>query len=311
MRIVLFAYQAVGHAVLEELLGLGAPVAGVFTHEDDPRERRWFPSVAERAKAAGIPVFTPAKLKTPEFLAGVAALEPELFISAYYRRILPPEILRLAKSGVNLHGSLLPKYRGAAPANWQLINGENESGATLHFMSETVDQGAIIDQWRFPLDPDDTIVQFYEKLLPATRGLIRRNFPGLQSGRLPAVAQDESQATVFARRTPADGEFWWNWPALRIHNLVRALTHPFPGAWFMRDGRKYLLWKTARIPPGKAGTAPLGAAPGTIITIHPTAIELITGGGQFLIARLQPEGGEEQNAAQWARAAGLKSGDRL
>ncbi len=311
MRTVLFAYQAVGHAMLEELLGLGAPLAGVFTHEDAPAENRWFPSVAERARAAGIPVFTPAKIKTAEFRESVAALNPELFISAYYRRILPPDVLGLAKIGVNLHGSLLPKYRGAAPANWQLIHGEPESGATLHFMSETVDQGAIIDQWRFPVGPDDTIAQFYEKLLPAARGVIRRNYSALMSGRLPAVAQDESQATVFAKRKPEDGEFQWSFPALQIHNLTRALTRPFPGAYFIRDGKKILLWKTARLAPGKAGTAPLGAKPGTIVAVHPTAIEVITGGGQFLLEKIQPEGGEEQYAAAWAKAEGLKSGDRL
>ena len=312
MRIVLFAYQAVGHAVLEELLALKAPVAAVFTHADDPGEKIWFPSVAALAAKAGIPVFTPAKLKTPEFTAQVAAQQPELFISAYYRRILPLEVLRLApRGGLNLHGSLLPKYRGAAPANWQLVNGEAESGATLHGMSETVDQGAIIDQARFALGPDDTIRDFYAKLLPASRLLIRRNFTAILSGRLPAIAQDESQATVFPKRRPADGEFRWEWPALRIHDLTRAVTHPFPGAFFLQDGARVRVWKTARVLPGKAATAPLDAPPGYIVSSQAGRLELKTGAGHLWLESVQTDDGAERPAAKWAADCGLTPGKAL
>ena len=312
MRIVLFAYQAVGHAVLEELLALNAPVAAVFTHADDPGENLWFPSVAELAKKADIPVFTPAKLKTPEFPAQVAAQRPELFISAYYRRILPLEVLRLApRGGLNLHGSLLPKYRGAAPANWQLVNGETESGATLHAMSESVDQGAIIDQARFQLGPDDTIREFYAKLLPAVRLLIRRNYTAILSGRLPAIAQDEAQATVFPKRRPADGEFRWDWPALRIHNLTRAVTHPFPGAFFMQDGARVRVWKTGRVLPGKAATAPLDAPPGYIITAQAGRLEMKTGEGHLWLESVQTDDGAELPAAKWAAEIGLTPGKVL
>lgn len=312
MHIVLFAYQAVGHAVLEELLALKAPVTAVFTHADDPDENIWYPSVAKLAQDAGLPVYTPAKLKTPEFPALVAAQRPELFISAYYRRILPVEVLRLApRGGLNLHGSLLPRYRGAAPANWQLVNGETESGATLHCMSETVDQGAIIDQARFSLGPDDTIREFYAQLLPAARLLIRRNFTALLSGRLPAIAQDESQATVFPKRRPADGEFRWDWPALRIHNLARAVTHPFPGAFFTHRGERVRVWKTARVLPGKAATAPLDAPSGYIASSQAGRLEMKTGEGHLWLESVQTDDGAEIAAARWAAEAGLAPGKTL
>lgn len=312
MRIVLFAYQSVGHAVLEELLALKAPVSAVFTHPDDPNENIWFPSVVDLAKKAGIPVFTPSKLKTPEFPALVAAQQPELFISAYYRRILPAEVLRLApRGGLNVHGSLLPKYRGAAPANWQLVNGETESGATLHCMSEAVDQGAIIDQARFALGPDDTIREFYEKLLPAVRLLIRRNFTAILSGRLPAIAQDEAQATVFPKRRPADGEFRWDSPATRIHNLTRAVTHPFPGAFFIHGGMRVRVWKTGRVLPGKAATAPLDAPPGYIVNSQAGRLEIKTGEGHLWLESVQMDDGAEIAAAKWAAERGLTPGKVL
>ncbi len=229
---VVFAYSEVGARCLAALIESGVDVKLVVTHDDDPNEQRWFQSVAEVARAAGCEVRIPAEPTDPALLARLAAIAPDFIFSFYYRRMLPPAVLGAARRGaLNMHGSLLPKYRGRAPVNWAVLNGETETGASLHYMVAKPDAGALVDQERVPIGPDETAVEVARHVADAAVVVLRRALPALIAGTAVARPLDLTQGSYFGGRKPADGEFSWEWPAARIHNLVRAVAPPFPGAF--------------------------------------------------------------------------------
>ncbi len=231
-RAVVFAYSEVGARCLGALLESDVAVPLVVTHEDDPGERRWFASVAEVARAAGSQVLTPAEPGAAEVLERLTALAPDFIFSFYYRRMLPAAVLALARQGaLNMHGSLLPKYRGRAPVNWAILNGETETGASLHYMIAKPDAGALLDQQRVSIGPDDTAVEVAGRVADAAVSVLKRTLPALIAGTAVARPLDLAKGSYFGGRRPADGEFSWDWPASRIHNLVRAVAPPFPGAF--------------------------------------------------------------------------------
>ncbi len=233
---VVFAYSEVGARCLAALFEAKVEVCLVITHEDDPQEVRWFASVAQIARNAGCPVITPADPGAPEVLAQIKALAPEFLFSFYYRRMLPASVLSLAQRGaLNMHGSLLPKYRGRAPVNWAVLHGETETGASLHYMVEKPDAGPLVDQEAVPIGLDDTAFQVAERVAGAAVTVLRRALPGLLAGTAPAIPLDLQQGSYWGGRTPADGELSLHWPAKRCHDLVRAVAPPFPGA-FLRVG---------------------------------------------------------------------------
>lgn len=288
-RCVLFAYHEMGYACMEALIAMGAPVAALFTHRDAPGEEIWWRSCGELARANSLPVYTPEKIG-PEEIAQVAALRPAIIHSFYYRNLLPAALIALAPMGAyNLHGSLLPKYRGRAPVNWMLANGEREAGATLHHMVARADAGDIVAQRAVEITDDDTALTLYRKIVPIGASLIREYHPLIASGAAPRRVQDLTQGSYFGRRKPEDGHIDWRWPARRIFNLVRAVTHPYPGAFGFIDGRKVYVW-TAKI---AAETETRGAA-GTIIAVRGDgAIEVAAGTGSVILSRVQIEGGVE------------------
>ncbi len=288
-RCVLFAYHEMGHACLDALLALGAPVAALFSHRDAPGEEIWWRSCADLARANSIPVLLPDKIGATE-IHQVAAFRPAIIYSFYYRNLLPPGLLAVAPMGAyNLHGSLLPKYRGRAPVNWMLANGEREAGATLHHMVERADAGDIVAQRAIEITDDDTALTLYRKIVPLGADLIRQYHPLIATGTAPRRAQDLSQGSYFGRRRPADGHIDWHWPARRIFNLVRAVTHPYPGAFGFLDGRKVYVW-SAKI----AAETGVRGAPGEIIAERTDgAIEVAVGDGSVLLCRVQIEGGAE------------------
>lgn len=269
-RTVVFAYSEVGHRCLGALVSSGANVRAVFTYEDDPVENIWFHSVKDLALKNRIPVFTPDGIKTRETLNLIRSLDPELILSFFYRDIIPEEILKMPRLGAfNMHGSLLPKYRGRACVNWAIIHGETETGPTLHWMTKRPDEGDIIDQKRVRVERNDTAMDVMLKIADAAGMLITRNLPLLESGKAPRKAQDNSQATYFGGRRPEDGRINWNAAAKDICNLVRAVTHPYPGAFAVLDGEKVFIWKAtpldedANVPPGTViSTDPLIIASG-------------------------------------------------
>ncbi len=283
-RIVCFAYSEVGSVCLKQLIKQEANVAAVFTHEDDPNEEIWFQSVKQVAEDTGIPVRTPKKLDD-EQLEYFRSLKPELVLSMYYRAMIPDEVLEVPRLGAyNIHGALLPKYRGRACINWAVLNGETKTGTTLHVMTHFADRGDIVDQQEVPIEFDDTAHDVFLKVVEASRVVIERQLPALEAGTAPRRAQDESQATKFGRRRPEDGEIDWNKSAVEIYNLVRAVTHPFPGAFTDIDGRKMFVWK-ARPLEGSA-------APKEIVSKSPFLVG--TGSGLLEILSFRFEGEEEK-----------------
>mgnify|MGYP002571123590 CR=1 FL=1 len=240
-RTVIFAYSEVGCLCLEELIKDGANVAAVFTHEDDPHENIWFRSVKEIAEKNGIPVRTPKKLEADE-IEYFNSLAPELVLSFYYRALIPKAVLDAPRLGAyNLHGALLPKYRGRACVNWAVLNGERETGATLHVMTEKADRGDIVDRQAVPIEFTDTAYDVFMKVAEAARQIVARRLPELEAGSAPRRPQDESAATCFGRRRPEDGKIDWSKSAEEIYNLIRAVTHPFPGAFTELAGKKYYM----------------------------------------------------------------------
>jgi len=241
-RAVVFGYSEVGTRCLRVLLDHGIEVATVFTHEDDPGESHWYGSVAETARAGGVPVVMPENPNEARWVGEVARLKPDFIFSFYYRHMLSDELLATARRGaLNMHGSLLPRYRGRAPVNWALVHGETETGASLHYMATKPDAGPMVGQERVAIGINDTALEVSMRVAEAAERLLGRCLPALVAGRAVATPLDLSQGSYFGRRRPADGEVSWEWPALQIHNLVRAVAPPFPGAFGMWGTRTFRL----------------------------------------------------------------------
>lgn len=298
-RCVLFAYHEMGYACLQELLALGAPITALFTHLDTPGEEIWWRSCWELARANAIPAYTAERLDPP-WIAEIAAMRPAVIYSFYYRNLLPEPLIALAPLGAfNLHGSLLPKYRGRAPVNWMLVNGEREGGVTLHHMVARADAGDIVAQRAVEITDDDDALTLYRKIVPAGAALVRECHPLIVAGRAPRRSQDLEAGSYFGRRRPEDGRIDWNWPARRIFNLVRAVTHPYPGAFCFVDGRKLYVWR-ARIGRERG----ICGRPGTIIACAAAeSIEIAAGAGSVILTRAQFEGATEGAAPRVLGAA--------
>jgi len=230
VQAVVFGYHDVGVRCLRVLLDAGVAVPLVVTHRDDPNERIWFGSVAQLAQSRGIETLVSEDMHPLRERTSV--ISPEFIFSFYYRRVLPPALLALAKKGAfNMHGSLLPKYRGRAPVNWAVLKGEKETGATLHEMVAKPDAGRIVDQERVPIGPDETAAEVFAKVSDAAETVLKRSLPHLLAGTASLKKQDLSKGSYFGGRRPEDGRIDWSKSALEIHNLVRAVAPPYPGAF--------------------------------------------------------------------------------
>ena len=242
-RAAVFAYSEVGYRCLEVLADAGVDVAWVVTHRDDPGETRWYRSVAELAARRGLRTSLYETLSGIECLRTLRELAPEFLFSFYFRRMLAAPLLATATRGaLNMHGSLLPHYRGRAPINWAIIHGESRTGASLHYMIEKPDAGDLVDQEAVAIGVDDTALDVSIKVAAAAATVLRRSLPGLIDGSAPRFAQDLKLGSYFAGRTPADGRIDFSRSAWEIHNLIRALAPPFPGAFAdVAAGRLMLL----------------------------------------------------------------------
>ena len=229
---VVFAYHNVGVRCLSVLLAQGVNVQLVLTHDNDPKEQIWFDSVANLATRYRLPCATPKDPNNDEWLTQLRALQPDFIFSFYYRHMLKPELLACAKRGAyNMHGSLLPKYRGRVPVNWAVLNGETETGATLHQMVAKPDAGAIVGQQAVPILPDDTAFDVFQKVTVAAELTLYQALPGLLDGSATLYANDLSAGSYFGGRKPEDGRIDWQQSAAAIHNLIRAVAPPYPGAF--------------------------------------------------------------------------------
>ncbi len=266
-KAVVFAYHDIGCAGIEALLNAGYEIAAVFTHADDPKENTFYGSVAQLCARKGIAVHAPEDANHPLWIERIAKLNPDYLFSFYYRNLLSEPLLATASKGAfNLHGSLLPRYRGRAPANWVLVKGETETGVTLHRMVKRADAGAIIAQERVTIERSDTALSLHHKLRDAAASLLRDTLPALAQGKITETAQDESKASYFGRRTAADGKIDWQRPAEELFNLVRAVTQPYPGAFCAVGEHKLIVW-SAEVAKGNEGQAP-----GRVISVDPLRI---------------------------------------
>ena len=267
---VVFAYHNVGVACLDVLLKHGVDVPLVVTHVDNPTETIWFDSVARLADAHCIAVVTPDAANTEAFIEQLRALAPDFIFSFYYRHMLAPAVLATAKRGAfNMHGSLLPKYRGRVPINWAIIKGETETGATLHEMVEKPDAGRIVGQQVVPIGPDETAEKVFGKVTAAAATVLDAALPGLIAGTAVLETQDLSKGSYFGGRRPEDGVIDWHAPAQSIHNLVRAVAPPYPGATTRINGDLVKITKTKRMPPvlTHANPAHVNVANDTVIAL--------------------------------------------
>ncbi len=232
MRAVVFAYHEVGARCLQALLDGGVDVQLVITHTDDPNERIWFTSVAEVARQAGIEVITPESASEPEVQARIAGIAPDYIFSFYYRQMIPMSVLNLAKIlPLNMHGSLLPKYRGRVPINWAVLHGETETGATLHVMAEKPDAGDIVAQQAVPIGPDDTAGDVFAHVTTAAANTLKGVLPQLLKGDVPRRPNNLAEGSYFGGRRPEDGRIHWEQTAAQVYNLIRAVAPPYPGAF--------------------------------------------------------------------------------
>jgi methionyl-tRNA formyltransferase len=283
VKAVVFAYHEIGSRCLAELLQSKIEVSALFTHKDDPEEEIWFSTPRGLASERAIPVFDPETLGDPTWVSRIASLEPDYLFSFYYRHMIPREILDLARvAPMNLHGSLLPRFRGRCPVNWVLVEGETETGVTLHIMEERPDAGDIIAQREIPIAFEDTAHTLALKLVEASAGLMREVMPLLETATFARTPQ-VGPSSYYGGRKPADGLIDWTGSAKRIYNLVRAVTHPYPGAFTHLEGRKLFIWQA--LPEEGSGI------PGTIVSTSP--LRVATGAGLLRITALQLEGEAE------------------
>jgi methionyl-tRNA formyltransferase len=253
---VVFAYSEVGVRCLKALISAGVEIRLVVTHEDDPNELRWFDSVAEVAADHALPCIAPASADDPALNDQLVRLAPDFIFSFYYRFLLAPAQLACAsRRALNVHGSLLPQFRGRAPVNWAVLNGATETGATLHEMVERPDAGDIVDQLAVPILMDDDALAVFRKVTVAAEIILSRSLPGLIDGSACLTAQRPSVGKPFGRRRPEDGRIDWSRSARDIHNLIRAVAPPYPGAFTDIGGERWIISRARALDPAMVSPA--------------------------------------------------------
>ncbi len=282
MKAIVFAYHNMGVTGITKLLEHGFSIPMVFTHEDNPDENVWFGSVQQLCKDKGIEFVTPSSPNTPEWTGKIGEMKPDYIFSFYYRYMISGDILSIPRYGAyNLHGSLLPKFRGRCPVNWVIIKGETETGVTLHEMEVKPDAGAIVAQRRVPIAFDDTAHSLFGKLQDEAALMLDECLPDMAKGIISKTPQDLGKGSYFGGRKPEDGKIDWDAPAVQIYNLVRGVTRPYPGAYSSLGEEKILFWKAA------AGETDV-SAPG-MIEINDTVI-IGSGKGSLIPIEIEIKG---------------------
>ncbi|MDR2018439.1 MAG: formyltransferase [Syntrophobacterales bacterium] len=297
MKAVVFAYHEIGYACLDELLSFGAHVSCLFTHEDDPGEEIWFKTPVRLAKERNIPVYTPETLKDPRWADLIRQAKPDVIFSFYYRSLIPKRILEIPGTGAfNVHGSLLPQFRGRCPVNWVLIAGAEKTGLTMHFMEEKPDAGDVVAQRAVDITSDDTAHTLFLKLVNEARPLMRDILPRLLDRTFTRISQSElGPSSYFGGRRPEDGLISWEKDARSVHNLVRAVTHPYPGAFTYFDGKKLFIWQTEVEPRMEIDPA---VRKGEIISTNPLVVN--AGGKALKLVTVEFDGEREISGEAWA-----------
>ncbi|TKB24269.1 bifunctional UDP-4-amino-4-deoxy-L-arabinose formyltransferase/UDP-glucuronic acid oxidase ArnA [Desulfopila sp. IMCC35006] len=304
MKAVVLAYHNIGCTGVRALLQHGVTIQAIFTHKEDPDENLWFDSVEQLAAENDIPVLAPENINHPLWIERIRDLSPDILFSFYYRKMVGKDILHIPKMGCfNLHGSLLPKYRGRCPVNWVLVNGEKETGVTLHRMTPKPDNGDIISQRRIDISFTDTALTLHKKLTSAAGRLLEEIIPALMTGNFPSTVQVQAQASYFGGRKPADGEIDWHRSNERVYNLVRAVTKPYPGAFSYLGDRKVIFW-SASLEEDHSDQQP-----GTILSTTPLVIKCSD--GSLKVHAGQTEAGLYMSGKQLVDEVGLAVGMRF
>ncbi|ULO05397.1 methionyl-tRNA formyltransferase [Paenibacillus sp. 19GGS1-52] len=311
MKIVFMGTPAFAVPCLQMLIDEGYEVVAVVTQPDRPqgRKKNLVPSpVKEAAMSLGLPVIQPERMRRPEAVAELATYAPDLIVTAAYGQILPKAVLDLPRNGcVNVHGSLLPKYRGGAPIQRCIINGEKETGVTLMYMAEGLDTGDMISRVVVPVEDEDTSGILFGKLSLAGRDLLKAEMPRLAAGRRSATPQDDSEATYAPNLSREDERIDWNARSLDTYNRVRGLV-PFSGAFTLWNGETFKVWAAKVAVQGKNGNH---KEPGTVLSINEQGVEVKTGDGSILLTSVQPAGKKVMSAADFSRGAAMKPGTVL
>lgn len=302
MKVAIFAYHDMGCAGLKALESAGFEICAVFTHADAPGENHFHGSVAEMAQERNIPLYMPEDINQPRWVALLNTLAPDMLFSLSFRQILSREILSTARRGAfGVHASLLPAHRGRAHLNWVLIKGEAETGVTLFRMTTRPDCGPILAQERVRILPEDDAFSLHNKLVQTSGNMLAIWLPALCADQLEEREQNESQASRFGRRTPQDGEINWKAPAQEIHNLIRGLASPWPGAYSAAHGQRFVVWQSHYRVDKSADQ------PGTVLRLDPLTIAC--GAGWLEVVAGQIREGEQINGADLARSLGLQVGE--
>ncbi len=308
MRVALFGSPAFALPVLDALLARHV-VALVVTQPDKPAGRGHKltpPPVAQRARELGVRLEQPERLKRNEtFFALVRDLKLDVAITAAYGKILPQALLDIPKHGfLNVHASLLPKYRGAAPIQWALVNGETETGVSIMQTEAGLDTGPVRLVRKLELDPHDTAVTVFDKLSVLGAEALTEALEGLEQGDLPSCLQDDMQATHAPMLSKADGEIRWHEPAAQLYNRFRGVV-AWPGSWTVYNG------KTLKVPQLSSAEADMKAEPGVVAAISPEGVTVGTSVGAVLLKTVQPAGKPKMTAYDWANGYGVRVGTHL
>lgn len=312
MRIVFMGTPEFAVPSLEELLRSTDQVVGVVTQPDRPKGRgqTLAPSpIKQIALRESIPVLQPLKMKDPAFVDTLRSWQADLIAVTAFGRILPPAVLSLPPRGcVNVHGSLLPKYRGAGPIQWALINGEAESGITTMLMDEGMDTGPMLLRERVAIAPDDTAASLSAKLAAVGGRLLVETIRRLKDGTITAQPQDHSLATLAPLLKKEDGAIPWNLSATAIANRIRGMT-PWPGAYTYADDSRWILLRTSV---EAEGTLPNPAlSPGTVVEVWKDALLVTTGAGVLAIRELRPANSRHMTMAEYLAGHPVSPGLKL
>jgi methionyl-tRNA formyltransferase len=294
MKIFLFLGSRRGYAVLKKFIQANANIVGILCLIEDPHEDPYHPKVTLIAEEHHIPIFYSSDVKSSEYAKILHQIKPDLAFAIGWRYLITKEAYDIPVKGtLIIHDSLLPTYRGFAPMNWAIINGEKKTGVTLFYIAEGVDSGPIVDQMSTPITLSDTAKTVDEKIIFLYEEIIIKNLPALTAGTAKSTPQDESVATFTCKRTPEDGEINWQQSAEQIHNLIRGLTHPFPGAYTTLRGKKILVWGSEL---SEQQHHYVGSIPGRVLGKRNGKIEVLTGQGIIQLTQLQYVGENQQSA---------------
>lgn len=308
MRIVFMGTPEFAVPSLEALLASEDQVVGIVTQPDRPKGRGHelaSPPVKLVAQRAGIPFLQPLKIRTPDFLEALAAWKPDLIAVTAYGRILHAPILNLPPKGcVNVHGSLLPKYRGAAPVQWAVINGETETGITTMLMDEGMDTGSMLLQERIPILPDDTAGTVAPRLAELGGRLLVETIRQLKAGAITPRVQDHTQATMAPLLKKEDGLLDWGMSAQSIVNRVRGMS-PWPGAYTFYGQERWNIWKAAAV------QEPAHGQPGTILMGAKQSLKVATGKGVLELLEIQTANSKRMSVGQFLAGHRISPGEML